>query len=133
MSFKQPAKADLAQTACDQCHRCKLRCTRELPHCQRCHKIGSACTFSTGKPIGKPRGSKNRNSIRKVQGSEIDGNQRHETQSGKSFITMARHDGGARLIYSDVVSSSVAADEAWKDYQPLVIMIHVASLFTSRC
>jgi Fungal Zn(2)-Cys(6) binuclear cluster domain len=57
-----PANAKLARVACDQCHRCKLRCTRELPRCERCSYMGSPCTFSTGKPIGKPRGRKNKNS-----------------------------------------------------------------------
>ena len=57
-----PENAKLARVACDQCHRCKLRCTRELPCCERCSHLGSPCTFSTGKPIGKPRGRKNKNS-----------------------------------------------------------------------
>ncbi|KIM96670.1 hypothetical protein OIDMADRAFT_182893 [Oidiodendron maius Zn] len=58
---KPSENAKLARVACDQCHRCKLRCTRELPRCERCSHLGSPCTFSTGKPIGKPRGRKNKN------------------------------------------------------------------------
>jgi hypothetical protein len=28
--------------------------------CERCRSNGSACTYSTGKPLGKPKGSKNK-------------------------------------------------------------------------
>ena len=46
--------------ACDQCHRCKIACDGRRPACDRCAKNSSTCTYSTGKPIGKPKGSKNR-------------------------------------------------------------------------
>jgi hypothetical protein len=49
-----------AKTACDQCHRCKLKCSRNKPQCQRCESMASPCTYSTGRPLGKPRGSTNR-------------------------------------------------------------------------
>ena len=49
--------------ACDQCHRCKVACDGGRPRCDRCEKNASACTYSTGKPIGKPKGSKNRNKL----------------------------------------------------------------------
>ncbi|KAH7139075.1 hypothetical protein B0J11DRAFT_575009 [Dendryphion nanum] len=49
--------------ACDQCHRCKVACDGGRPTCDRCGKNGSACTYSTGKPIGKPKGSKNRSKL----------------------------------------------------------------------
>ncbi|KAF2404532.1 hypothetical protein EJ06DRAFT_526610 [Trichodelitschia bisporula] len=47
-------------TACDQCYRCKVRCSGERPTCERCQRNNSACTYSTGKPLGKPKGSKNK-------------------------------------------------------------------------
>ena len=38
--------------ACDQCYRCKTRCEKELPQCQRCKKQNSMCTYSvTGSEI----------------------------------------------------------------------------------
>ena len=46
--------------ACDQCHRCKVACNGGRPACDRCEKNDSTCTYSTGKPVGKPKGSKNR-------------------------------------------------------------------------
>lgn len=50
--------------ACDQCHRCKVACDGERPTCGRCSTNSSACTYSTGKPIGKPKGSKNRSKLK---------------------------------------------------------------------
>ncbi|TID16020.1 Copper amine oxidase 1 [Venturia nashicola] len=47
-------------SACDQCYRCKVKCTGERPACERCQSSNSACTYSTGKPLGKPKGSKNK-------------------------------------------------------------------------
>lgn len=41
-------------TACDQCHRCKVRCSGGRPSCERCQSYGSTCTYSLGKPLGKP-------------------------------------------------------------------------------
>ncbi|KAF2434840.1 hypothetical protein EJ08DRAFT_434115 [Tothia fuscella] len=37
-----------------------IRCSGERPSCERCRLAGSACTYSTGKPLGKPKGSKNK-------------------------------------------------------------------------
>lgn len=38
--------------ACDQCYRCKTRCAKELPRCQRCQKQKNVCTYSvTGSEI----------------------------------------------------------------------------------
>ncbi|KIW09341.1 hypothetical protein, variant 1 [Verruconis gallopava] len=53
-------------TACDQCYRCKVKCSGEKPMCDRCAANKSACTYSTGKPLGKPKGSKNKVQRRKT-------------------------------------------------------------------
>lgn len=50
-------------SACDQCHRLKLRCSNDGLLCEPCCQAGKACTYSTGKPIGKPKGSKNKNTL----------------------------------------------------------------------
>jgi hypothetical protein len=60
--LRDEARHPLAK-ACDQCHRCKVACDGGRPTCDRCERNGSACTYSTGKPIGKPKGSKNRNKL----------------------------------------------------------------------
>lgn len=41
-------------TACDQCYRCKVRCSGTREACDRCLQNGSICTYSLGKPLGKP-------------------------------------------------------------------------------
>jgi hypothetical protein len=54
-------------TACDQCYRCKVRCSGTREACDRCLQNGSTCTYSLGKPLGKPpkhgrgRAPKNKN------------------------------------------------------------------------
>lgn len=49
-------------TACDQCFRCKLKCTHGPPRCGRCREKNVACTYSTahvskGKKTRKGRGT----------------------------------------------------------------------------
>jgi hypothetical protein len=44
----------------EQCYRCKVKCNGVKPSCERCEGSKSACTYSTGKPLGKPKGSKNK-------------------------------------------------------------------------
>jgi Fungal Zn(2)-Cys(6) binuclear cluster domain len=51
-------------TACDQCHRCKVRCCSGRPSCERCQKNGSTCTYSLGKPLGKPPKAARRKPLR---------------------------------------------------------------------
>ncbi|EEA21611.1 hypothetical protein PMAA_054120 [Talaromyces marneffei ATCC 18224] len=68
--------------ACDQCHRCKVACDGGRPTCQRCAMNESACTYSTGKPIGKPKGSKNRNKLeaQKPGSNQADSTLNHKRQ-----------------------------------------------------
>lgn len=44
----------------NQCYRRKTRCNGEKLSCDGCVAIKSPCTYSTGKPLGKPKGSKNK-------------------------------------------------------------------------
>jgi hypothetical protein len=61
-NYRAGARHPLA-TACDQCHRCKIACDGRRPTCNRCAKSNSVCTYSTGKPLGKPKGSKNHSKL----------------------------------------------------------------------
>lgn len=36
----------LAKTACSACHRLKRKCTRELPRCALCKRVGRCCDYS---------------------------------------------------------------------------------------
>lgn len=52
---KQKAKGpSVSVTACDQCYRCKVRCSGTQESCDRCLQNSSICTYSLGKPLGKP-------------------------------------------------------------------------------
>lgn len=42
-------------SACDQCHRRKLRCSRQKPACERCHFSNLQCTYSLSRPVGRPK------------------------------------------------------------------------------
>ncbi|EJT75581.1 hypothetical protein GGTG_05514 [Gaeumannomyces tritici R3-111a-1] len=54
---RQQPKQQQQVSACDQCHRRKLRCSREKPACGRCHFSGRQCTYSLSRPAGRPRRS----------------------------------------------------------------------------
>lgn len=47
-------------TACDQCFRCKARCSGDRPVCQRCQSNQSACTYSISKPLKRSKEGRNR-------------------------------------------------------------------------
>lgn len=49
------------RAACDNCHRGKVRCSGHLP-CQGCLNTGTLCFFSLSDRLGRPKGTKNRNS-----------------------------------------------------------------------
>ncbi|KAJ2906251.1 hypothetical protein MKZ38_002330 [Zalerion maritima] len=90
----------LAKIACDQCHRCKLRCTRELPQCERCRKTDSPCTFSTGKPLGKPKGSKNKVKTA-TAGQQQQGQQEQQQIQRQSGLSQA----GIKRKHSEEIGS----------------------------
>ncbi|QSZ35107.1 hypothetical protein DSL72_007971 [Monilinia vaccinii-corymbosi] len=47
--------------ACDQCFRTKQSCSKHPVQCERCAELGSSCTYSFGKFMGRPKRSlKNR-------------------------------------------------------------------------
>lgn len=54
---------------CDQCYRCKVKCSKEQPSCRRCQQAGRACTYSLGLWKGQPRHSnqKNADTINDIQ------------------------------------------------------------------
>lgn len=59
--------------ACDQCHRRKQPCAGGRPACPSCIRLGHICTYSTGKPVGKPKGHKknaSNGSISKDRGND---------------------------------------------------------------
>lgn len=41
-------------SACDQCHRFKVKCIREDDQCRRCITNGSRCTYSFAAPVESP-------------------------------------------------------------------------------
>ncbi|OJD34156.1 zn2 cys6 dna-binding protein [Diplodia corticola] len=43
--------------ACDQCYRCKVKCTMEQSGCARCRMTKGTCTYSLGKWMGRPKKS----------------------------------------------------------------------------
>lgn len=43
------------RTCCEQCHSCKLKCSREKPTCARCLRHGKRCVYAPSKRPGRPR------------------------------------------------------------------------------
>ncbi|KAE8153687.1 hypothetical protein BDV25DRAFT_148951 [Aspergillus avenaceus] len=61
--------------ACNLCHRMKLRCSGTSP-CSRCHDAGSDCVYSFAAKIGKPKGSRNKKTIARIQHQSTTGLER---------------------------------------------------------
>ncbi|XP_014562255.1 hypothetical protein COCVIDRAFT_21711 [Bipolaris victoriae FI3] len=56
------SKARKLRSACDSCHRAKVRCSGGLP-CARCREFATNCVYSTSARTGKPKGSRSRKTI----------------------------------------------------------------------
>lgn len=95
--IREEARHPLAK-ACDQCHRCKIACDGGRPTCERCATNGSACTYSIGKPIGKPKGSKNRGKL-DAQKPPV-----NEVGTAQALTQPPTHDGFGKRKTDTVVS-----------------------------
>lgn len=73
--------SELALYACDQCYRCKTRCGRQIPQCERCRGQSAVCTYSVAGPeitnISISEG---------VVGSVTSGTSQHSIRSPRSTI-----------------------------------------------
>lgn len=60
------------RSACDRCHDTKVRCSGDMP-CQACLVSKSLCFYSVSNPLGRPRGTKNRNNRQRSNVNSGDG------------------------------------------------------------
>ncbi|EUC41608.1 hypothetical protein COCMIDRAFT_105722 [Bipolaris oryzae ATCC 44560] len=73
MHTDKTGRSRMNSKACDQCYRCKVKCTMELSGCGRCRLTGGVCTYSLGKWMGRPKKSSQQNSnaqARRMRDSE---------------------------------------------------------------
>lgn len=83
--------------ACDQCYRCKIKCSMELSGCTRCQMVGSVCTYSLGKWMGRPKKS-SRATKREALPRDANISKRGHSDSGKSFSCISEILNLQRLI-----------------------------------
>lgn len=50
------------RSACNACHQSKIRCSGGAP-CQPCRESMFSCTYSPGRRLGRPKGSKNKRAV----------------------------------------------------------------------
>lgn len=79
----QPSRlTDIGQSyVCDQCYRCKVKCSREQQSCTRCLQNNRSCTYSLRLWKGQPRNSLRRQSS--PLGEEA--RSRHSRSWGQSY------------------------------------------------
>jgi hypothetical protein len=92
---------ELAAQACDQCYRCKLRCSRTQPACHRCQGNGSACTWSMGKWLGKPKGTKRKLSGEKEHAEWTHGQQECRSPEKETAASACRSESRDDLYISE--------------------------------
>ncbi|KAK0707077.1 hypothetical protein B0T26DRAFT_609555, partial [Lasiosphaeria miniovina] len=54
------------RSACNACHQFKIRCSGGEP-CQPCRDSMFLCTYSPGRRLGRPKGSKNKRTLMQGQ------------------------------------------------------------------
>jgi hypothetical protein len=57
-----PQTTQRLRSACDNCHRMKIRCLGDNP-CENCIKWGSSCAYSYTFKLGRPQGAKNKKQL----------------------------------------------------------------------
>ena len=102
------------KAACDQCHNSKVKCTGELPLCERCIRASLPCHYSLAARAGKPMGSRNKKTLEKIDhlkrqdtiqdcAHSIDDNT-HFFRSGKRVECPAGNVIGTDFPHEDLIS-----------------------------
>lgn len=65
------------RSACDACHKMKVRCTGEVP-CETCLNSGNLCLYSFSGRLGRPKGTLNNNKRRANDGRTSQQSQRDD-------------------------------------------------------
>lgn len=95
---RQPTFVSTMPTpSCDQCHRRRLHCAGEKPSCYHCKRTGQTCTYSTGKPVGKPKGHRK---VKRNSSTEIP--PRYSTESTVAQRTLDSTTSDSSPNYSDL-------------------------------
>ena len=61
----QKSKPKKLRTACDFCHRAKMKCSGGHP-CDGCKDSGFGCSYSVSNRIGRPKGTKNKRTLERL-------------------------------------------------------------------
>ena len=92
--------------ACDQCYRCKVRCSGAGQNdCERCLQNSSICTYSLGRPVRKP--SKNGRGREKMQPAKRLRSPSNDAEPDSSGVTESLNGRKRRHVDSDTQISSV--------------------------
>ncbi|KAB8338786.1 hypothetical protein FH972_021731 [Carpinus fangiana] len=67
-SPSEPVQKKL-RSSCNECHNAKSRCSGERP-CQSCARLGLECVYGPSNRMGRPRGTKNKKTLARLNSSE---------------------------------------------------------------
>ncbi|KAM3064757.1 hypothetical protein ACMFMG_012070 [Clarireedia jacksonii] len=84
-----PDECKIGSNACDQCFRTKHNCSKHPIQCQRCAELGSSCTYSFGKFMGRPKKSaKSRRQFHNETDSSTQSQRENSTQINTSNLSI---------------------------------------------
>ena len=79
------------RSACDYCHHGKTRCSGGQP-CAACADSGSQCVYSAYNKLGRPKGSKNKRTLERIQSQASNpGNTNNANASGYGLQQQKQH------------------------------------------
>ncbi|XP_014559677.1 hypothetical protein COCVIDRAFT_91394 [Bipolaris victoriae FI3] len=111
MQIGKTGRSRMNSKACDQCYRCKVKCTMELSGCGRCRLTGGACTYSLGKWMGRPKKSSQQISKAQARGTRDAGNASLEhnrnlsdTQQGWEMLSSAMDESDMSILNHETIS-----------------------------
>jgi len=95
--------------ACDQCYRCKVRCSGAGQNdCERCLQNSNICTYSLGRPVGKPsKNGRGREPRKKMQPAKRLRSPSNDAEPDSSGVTESLNGQKRRHIESDIQISPV--------------------------
>ena len=79
MDQQQPQKPKKLRTACDVCHQAKMKCSGGRP-CDGCRDSGYDCSYSVSNRIGRPKGTKNKRTIERLNRQNAENESQHQSR-----------------------------------------------------
>lgn len=127
MDQQQPQKPKKLRTACDVCHQAKMKCSGGRP-CDGCRDSGYDCSYSVSNRIGRPKGTKNKRTLERLNRQNPDNeHEHHSSHQVTNPISMPRQ---AMSQGSSCLSSPISTTPTFSEDMSIDAMLGTSADFS---